>query len=75
MAASRSFWRIKLVNGKDRPKKADGQTWAIPMEYDSMAGATAKTMMMMMTKPIHGEGKIIIGDSGFCVRDEVLTCH
>ena len=55
-------------------EKADSWTWAIPMEYDSMAGATAKTMMMM-TKPIHGQGKIVIGDSGFCVRDGVLACH
>ena len=67
------LWRMKLVEGKDRPKKADGRTWAYPTEYDSM-GATAKTMMTM-TKPIHGQGKIVIGDSGFCVRDGVLACH
>jgi hypothetical protein len=67
------LWQIKLVEGKDQPKKADGRTWAHPAEYNSMA-ATAKTMMTM-TKPIHGQGKVVVGDSGFCVRDGVIACH
>jgi hypothetical protein len=67
------LWRIKLVEGKDRPKKEDGWTWAYPSEYDRLP-ATAKTMMTM-TKPIHGQGKVVVGDSGFCVRDGVIACH
>ena len=67
------LWRIKLVKGKDQPKKADGRTWAFPTEYDNMQ-PTAKTMMVM-TKSIHGQEKIVIGDSGFCMRDGVLACH
>ena len=47
--------------------------WVHLMEYESML-AMAK-MMMSMTKPIHVQGKIIIGDSGFCVQDGVLASH
>jgi hypothetical protein len=32
-------------------------------------------MMMAMTKPIHGQEMIVIGDSGFCVRYGVIMCH
>ena len=67
------IWHIKLVEGKDWPKKADGWTWANLMEYNSMP-AMAKTMMTL-TKPIHGQGKIVIGDNGFCIRDGVIVCH
>ena len=55
------MFRIKLVEGKDRPKKADG-SWAFPLEYDRLQ----KTMMTMMkmTKPLHGTGKVVVWDSG-----------
>ena len=66
------LWRVKLVEGKDRPKKADG-SWAFPSEFEQLP-PTAKTMMAM-TKPIHGRGCVVIGDSGFCVKDGVLACH
>jgi hypothetical protein len=31
--------------------------------------------MLEMTKPIHGKGKVVVGDSGFCVREGVVECH
>ncbi len=33
------------------------------------------TTMLEMTKPIHGKGKVMVGDSGFCVREGVIECH
>ena len=66
------MFRIKLVEGKDRPKKADG-SWAFPSEYDRLQ-KTTKTMMEM-TKPLHGTGKVVVGDSGFCVREGVIALH
>ncbi len=65
------FW-IKLVEGKDRPKKADG-SWAFPSEYNRLSKMT-KTMLEM-TKPLHGTGKVVVADSSFCVRDGVIACH
>jgi hypothetical protein len=65
------MWRIKLVEGKDRPKKANG-SWAFPSDYDRLS-KTAKTMVEM-TKPLHGTGKVVMGDSGFAVRDGVIEC-
>jgi len=61
-----------LVEGKDRPKKADG-SWAFPSEFDHLT-KTAKTMMEM-TKPLHGTGKVVVGDAGFSVRDGIIACH
>jgi hypothetical protein len=65
------FW-IKLVKGKDRPKKANG-SWAFPSEYDCLS-KTMKTMLEM-TKPLHSTGKVVVADSGLCVRDGVIACH
>ncbi len=58
------MWRVKLVEGTDWPKKANG-LWAFPLEFKQMS-KMAKTMVEM-TKSIHGQGKVVIGDSGFCV--------
>jgi hypothetical protein len=32
-------------------------------------------MMLEMTKPLYGTGKVVVADSGFCVRDGVIACH
>jgi len=66
------MFRIKLVEGKDRPKKADG-SWAFPSEYDRLT-KTVKTMVEM-TKPLHGTGKVVVGDAGFSVRNGIIACH
>ena len=66
------MYRIKLVEGKDQPKKSDG-SWAFPSEFDNLS-KTAKTMMEM-TMPLHGTEKVVIGDSGFCVCDGVIALH
>jgi hypothetical protein len=62
------LFQIKLVKEKDRPKKADG-TWAFPSEFDRLQ-KTTKTMLEM-TKPLCGTGKVVVVDSGFCIRDGV----
>lgn len=66
------MFQIKLVEGKDRPKKADG-SWAFPSEFDHLT-KTARTMMEM-TKPLHGTGKVVVGDASFSVRDGIIACH
>ncbi len=33
------------------------------------------TTMLEMTKPINGKGKVMVGVSGFCVREGVIECH
>ncbi len=66
------LFRMKLVERKDRPKKADG-SWAFPSEYNCLQ-KTTKTMLEMM-KPLYGMGKVVVADSGFCVCDGVIACH
>jgi hypothetical protein len=66
------MWRIKLQEGKDRPKKADG-TWAFPSQFESES-KTVK-LMLEMTEPIHGTGMIFTMDSAFCVSAGILALH
>jgi hypothetical protein len=66
------MWRVKLVKGKDRLKKVNGSQ-AFLLEFEQMS-KMAKTIVEMM-KLIHGQGKVVIGDSGFCIQDGVVTCH
>ncbi len=67
------MWRLKIVEGKDRPKKANGQ-WAFPSEFPVGFRKTTTTMLKLM-KPIHGKGKVVVGYSGFCVQEGVIECH
>ncbi len=66
------MWRLKLQEGKDRPKKSDG-SWAFPSPFEGHT-KTAK-LMLEMTKPIHGTGKVVSMDSGFCVSAGILSMH
>jgi hypothetical protein len=66
------MFRIKLVEGKHRPKKADG-SWAFLSEYDCLQKMT-KTMMET-TKPLHSTGKVVMGDSSFCIHKGVIALH
>ena len=65
------MWRIKLQEGKDRPKKADG-SWAFPSSFESDHGKTA-TLMLEMTEPIHRTGRVVTMDSGFCVMEGIMA--
>jgi hypothetical protein len=66
------MWRVKLQEGKDRPKKSDG-SWAFPEEFEDNT-PTVK-LMLWMTKPIHNTGKQVCMDSGFCVGAGILAMH
>ena len=65
------LWRIKLQEGKDRPKAADGRRWLYPTAYDSHSKTAG--LMLSMTKPIHGTGKRVTMDSGFSVTAGILA--
>ena len=56
------LFHIKLVEGKDHPPQR-------PMAYEKTDGVVMKTvgLLLCMTKPIWGTGKVVIMDSGFCV--------
>jgi hypothetical protein len=66
------MWQVKLVKGKDKLKRANGH-FVFPTEFLGY-GKTMTTTLEMM-KPIHGKGKVVVGDSGFCVREGVVECH
>ena len=66
------MWRVKLVEGKDRPKKPDGN-WAYPSKWEQRGYTKTVTLLLEMTEPIHGSGKVVSGDSGFCVTQGVLA--
>jgi len=66
------MWRIRLQEGKDRPKHANGK-WAFPTQFESHS-KTAE-LMLFMTEPIHHTGKVVCMDSGFCVTAGILALH
>ena len=74
------MWRIKLQEGKDQPKDAAGK-WAFPSKFEGRNPSTKKqytktsTLMCEMTVPLHGTGKIVSMDSGFCVTAGILHLH
>ena len=67
------MWRVKLVEGKDRPK-ADGQ-YVYASQFEKKGLSPTVALLLEMTEPIHGTGKVVTGDSGFCVTQGVLALH
>ena len=68
------MWRMKIVEGKDRPKKANGQL-AFPSKWEQMGYTKTIDLLLDMTEPIHGTGKVVTGDSGFCVALGIVALH
>ncbi len=60
------MWRICLVEGKDRPKLPNGQ-WAFPTKWEQRGYNKTVDLLLDMMEPIHRTGKVVTGDSGFCV--------
>jgi hypothetical protein len=68
------MWRLKIVEGKDWPKKADGN-WAFPSKWEQMGYTKTVDLLLEMTEPIHGTGKVVTSDSGFCIALGVIALH
>jgi hypothetical protein len=66
--------RIRLVEGKDRPKLPNGQ-WAFPTKWEQKGYNKTVDLLLDMTEPIHQTGKVVTGDSGFCVTLGVMALH
>ena len=74
------MYRIKIQGGKDRPKDANGK-WAFPSKFEGENPNTGRkytkpsSLMFEMVVPLHGTGKIVSMDSGFCVTARILHLH
>jgi len=68
------MWRIRLVEGKDRPKLENGR-WAFPTTWENEGYSKTVELLLDMTAPIHRTGKVVTGDSGFCVAEGVMALH
>ena len=68
------MWRVRLVEGKDRPKLANGR-WAFPTKWEDKGYTKTVELLLDMTAPIHRTGKVVTGDSGFCVTEGVTALH
>ena len=66
------MWRVKIQEGKDRPKKPDG-SWAFSSEFPGYSKTA--TLMLEMTKHVHHTGKVVSVDSGFCVSVGIIEMH
>ena len=68
------LWRIKIQEGKDRPKLANGR-FAFSNEFETRGSTKTESLMLWMTKPIHNTGKRVTMDSGFSVTAGILALH
>ena len=74
------MWRVKIQEGKDRPKDDSGK-WGYPSKFEGKNEQTGRkftvtsTLMCEMTKPLHGTGKVVSMDSGFCVAVGIMHLH
>ncbi|KAL7475603.1 LOW QUALITY PROTEIN: hypothetical protein ACHAW6_001516 [Cyclotella cf. meneghiniana] len=66
------MWRIRLLEGMDDPKLANGK-WAFSSPFTS--NSKTAELMLNMTEPIHHTSKIVCMDSGFCVANGILAMH
>ncbi|KAL7460318.1 hypothetical protein ACHAXS_001694, partial [Conticribra weissflogii] len=55
-------------------EKANGE-WAFPCEFERAGISKTAALMLRMTKPIHGKGKVVTMDSGFCVAAGIIEMH
>ena len=66
------MWRVKIQDGKYRPKKPDG-SWAFP--YNFTGYSKTATLMLETTKPVHHTGKVVSMYSGFWVSVGIIEMH
>jgi hypothetical protein len=66
------MWRVQLVEGKDWPKLANGR-WAFPTQWENEGKTKTVELLLDMTALIHRSGKVVTGDSGFCVAAGVTA--
>jgi hypothetical protein len=68
------MWRIQLVEGKDRPKLGNGR-WVFPTTWENEGYTKTVELLLDMTAPIHWTGKVVTGDSGFCLAEGMTALH
>ncbi len=68
------MWRIRLMEGKDWPRLPNGQV-AFPTKWEQKGYDKMVDLLLDMTEPIHRTGKVVTGDSGFCVTSGVMALH
>ena len=67
------MWWVNLVAEKDQPK-VDGQYIYAP-QFKKKGISPTVALLLEMTEPIHGTGKVVTGNSGFCVTQGILDLH
>ncbi len=61
-----------MVKGKDWLKVPDGRV-AFPTRWENEGYTKTVQLLLDMTEPIHRMGKVVMGDSGFCVVEGVMA--
>ena len=44
-------------------------------KYEQQGHSPTTLLLLEMTEPIHGSGRVVTADSGFCVTNSVLALH
>ncbi|KAL7477985.1 hypothetical protein ACHAW6_003774, partial [Cyclotella cf. meneghiniana] len=66
------LWHAEIIEGKDCPKKKNGK-WAFPGKFEEVSNMKTSALMLRMTKPIHGQGKVVTMDSGLCMAAGIIA--
>ena len=68
------MWLVRLFEGKDWPKLGN-RRWAFPTQWENEGKTKTVKVLLNMTALIHRTGKVVTGDSGFCVAAGVTALH
>ncbi len=60
------MWRVRIVEGNNWLRKPDG-TFDFPSKWEKKRFSNTVELLLDMTVPIHHTGKVVMGNSGFCV--------
>jgi hypothetical protein len=66
------MWRIRLVEGQNWPKLANGR-WVFPSTWERQGYTKTVELLLDLTELIHRTGKMVTGDSSFCVAEGVMA--
>jgi hypothetical protein len=62
------------VEGKDWPRKPD-RTFSFPSKWEQKGFSNTVELLLDTTEPIHHTGKVVMGNSSFCVALGVAALH
>ncbi len=68
------MWLVKVIEGKDQAKLPN-DWFAFLMWWEEKGYKNMAELLLEMAEQIHQSGKVMMGDSGFCVAVGIMALH